>query len=161
MLIGRYIKVAHPNHKDMLSCSYYRSWNSIPLYVTDDFDMAYGFLEKDSSCLIVVGRKMLDYFNDKLLEAALYHEVSHLYFKDNLTDWDIQKDYRADLVASRMTSINIVIEALELSRVFFKDETEDSIISARIKNLLSCNSTLEVNPVIMTSRLKIVEVDYV
>lgn len=135
MELGKIVTINNNKLKRKMTCIYYSMWNNIPLYVTDDYDNVYAILNKDNSCMVVVGETILNMYTAEMLESALWHEVSHLFYRDTREIWNIQYEYRADMVAVRATSMVSVINSLERALPMFKTERASNMIHSRLEQI--------------------------
>ena len=156
MELGKRVNINNKKFNPKMRCLYYSMWNNIPLYVTSEYDNVYAILNKDKSCMIVVGKAILNMYTPELIECALWHEVSHLYYRDTLDDWNINYEYRADMVAVRATSITSVINSLQKALPMFKTTKAITVIQNRIDYIKMNNSQyiLGIEPMQMLVDLK-------
>ena len=139
MILGRVIKINNKKFKDGLKCTYYSLWNGLPIYTTSDRDNVCAILNKDHSCMIVVGDVILNMYTQIELECALWHEVSHLYYRDMLDQWSINYEYRADMVAVRSTCVTAALSSLEKAIPLFKTDHALNILHRRIEQIRESN----------------------
>lgn len=161
MKLNKTVKINHPTFKGgKIACTYGHMWYNIPIYYTEEGSNVSSVLCKDGSCLIVVSRRISNIFNDDMMRVALWHEVSHLYYKDCLTTWKLDYEYRADRVAAYATSIKMVISSLELARTLYSNEDSLDILDKRERKILQTCDMMEVQPLQMLDSLIPVVVAY-
>lgn len=126
-----------------LKCEHLCKWYDIEILITDEINHISNCV-KDKDIIFIVPRLMIDILDRTQLETLFWHEVSHIYFKDNKENTDISKEYRADLLAMKATSQNNLMKCLEILRDYMSDTTN---IDKRIHNIISQSINIEENPI--------------
>ena len=63
-------------------CCYCRDWNGIPVFITDSIADSRSAVYRDGTGFIIISTSLLKLKNEKFLLNKLWHEVSHLFYKD-------------------------------------------------------------------------------
>lgn len=123
------------NNQAQRYCRYYRNWNNIPVFIADDDSDTRSALYKDGTSFIIMGSELMRLCNEEMIYNRLWHEVAHLYFKDVWKPWDINFEFRADLVASAATNRDTSIKRLDIVKRLAPDESSIKLINKRIDHL--------------------------
>ena len=121
-------------------CVFAHHWCGLPVFVTQDDRESRSALYKDGTSFIILGSELVKTRNPKYIYNRLWHEVAHLYFKDVWKPWDIRFDFRADLVASVATGLEISLGRLyQVKNCLGRRNVR--IIEKRIDNLRNTANT--------------------
>lgn len=122
-------------------CRYVRDWNRIPVFITGDSKDSRSALYKDGTSFFIISGSLIKMTNDGFIYNRLWHEVAHLFFRDVWKPWDIQFEYRADLVAAAATSRNLTLSRLYALKKTAADQGSRDVIGKRLDNLYSASRT--------------------
>ncbi len=133
MDVNKIVIVEHRSRRYV--CRFYRVWNGIPVFVAHSGKESLSALYQDGTSFIVISIDLLQLWTEPFIANRLWHEVSHLYYKDIRHAWDIRFDYRADLVASAATGTDVTRRRLCRMRRYITDDVASAILDQRLKLL--------------------------
>lgn len=128
-------------NSSMQLCGYFKDWNSIPVFVTNEGTDSRSALYKDGTSFFIISGQLINPMNERFVYNRLWHEVAHLFFRDVWKPWDIQYEYRADLIAAAATSRALTLSRLYSLKKSASDELSFQNINKRIDNLYSATNT--------------------
>jgi Zn-dependent protease with chaperone function len=130
-------KIVYINSKKAACwCSYYRDWNRIPVFITEDIKNSKSALYEDGTSFFIISSDLFELHSAEFIYNRLWHEVSHLYHKDVWLPWNIDFEYRADLVASAATSKDLTLKRLSALKRLSVDGAAEKILEKRFEHLL-------------------------
>jgi hypothetical protein len=130
-------KIVCINHKRTACwCSYYRDWNNIPVFITDDIKNTKSALYEDGTSFFIISSDLYNLNSAEFVYNRLWHEVSHLYHKDVWLPWTIDFDYRADLVTSAATGKDLTLRRLNALKNVIGDTAVEKNLDKRFEHLL-------------------------
>lgn len=121
-------------------CCYCRDWNGIPVYVTDGIADSRSAVYRDGTGFIIISSNLLKTKNERFLLNKLWHEVSHLFYKDVWKPWSIEHEFRADLLASAATGKELTIARLQAARMNAPPESA-ATLEERIRYIKTARNT--------------------
>jgi hypothetical protein len=122
-------------------CCYCRDWNGIPVYITDSIADSRSAVYRDGTGFIIISTSLLKLRNEKFLLNKLWHEVSHLFYKDVWRPWNIEHEFRADMLAAAATGTELTLARLCAARRNASSPESAAALDARIRHIKTTRNT--------------------